>query len=45
MKTVDFDENCNFQADLISETAKTTFPTQPSKGQHQTLRSIDFSVK
>ena len=45
MKTADFDENCNFQADLISETAKTTFPTQPSKGQHQKLRSIDFSVK
>ena len=45
MITMDFDEKCNFQADLISETAKTTFPTQPSKGQHQTLRSIDFSVK
>ena len=38
-------ENCGFQADLSSETAKITFPTQPSTGQHQTLKYIDFSVK
>ena len=40
-----FGENCSFQADLSSETAKTTFPTQPSAGQHQTLKFMDFSVK
>ena len=34
---------CSFQADLSSETTKTTFPTQPSTGQHQTLKSMDFS--
>ena len=39
MKTADFQAYC------ISETAKTTFPTQPLKVQHQTLRSIDLSVK
>ena len=42
---LDFDENCRFWADLSSKTAKTTFPTQPSTGQHQTLKSMDFSVK
>ena len=45
LKTAVFGENCSFQADLSSETAKTTFPTQPSTGQHQTLKSMDFSVK
>ena len=51
-KTAVFDENhtvraknCSFWADLSSETGKTTFPTQPSRGQHQTLKSMDFSVK
>ena len=40
MKTVDFDKNHSFQADVSSVIAKTTFPTQPSIGQHQTLKSI-----
>ena len=45
MKTADFNENCSFQADLSSETAKITFPTQPWTGRHQTLKYIDFLVK
>ena len=44
-KTTVFGKNHSFQTDLSSETAKTTFPTQPSTGQHQTLKSMDFSVK
>ena len=42
MKTMVFGENCGFWADLRSETAKSTFPFQPSRGQHQTLKSVDF---
>ena len=45
LKTAVFGENHSFWADLSSETAKTTLPNQPSTGQHQTLKSMDFSVK
>ena len=48
-KTTVFGEKRGFQADLSSETAKkqqnTTLPTLPSTGQHQTLKSMDLSVK
>ena len=40
-----FGENHSFWADLRSETVKTTFPIQPSRGKHKTLKSMDFSVK
>ena len=45
LKTAVFGENHSFPADLSSETAKTTFPSQPSTGQHQTLKSMNFSVQ
>ena len=40
-KTTDFGKNCSFWVDLRSNTAKTTFPTDPSRGQHQILKSMD----
>ena len=40
-----FIKKCSFWADLRSETAKTTFPSQPSTQQQETLTSMDFSVK